>query len=320
MGWTSQDDLINQITTNGKADTVVYQKTTVAAGNAGFWQHLFNSIGTIPAATFGGAEATFVPTDNTWTEGAIPISDQTAPATKHILNMGASVVAAAGAPWFILPIDLVGYAKLTTTNVSTTGAKTITMTPIASTAANVDRYPEGEGLRMFVGAYATMGANAPTCTIQYQNSAGVGSRNTASFTSTATATNGKREEWAGLVRHVARVEDYTGNSRCRRDNARGSCLARSATGVGVCHYHRRSVSTHRAVGSHESAESFAVWVAINVSRSVANRRHGDGLRTNHCDVSRVQLGVAHQINRQHEEWRTRTRNADTERQQMLGCR
>ena len=189
MGFTSQDELITDITA-GNIDSVVYQKTTVAAGQAGFWQHLFNSIGTVPAATFGGAEATFVATDNTWTEGAIPIGDQTVPVTKHILNMGASVVAAAGAPWFILPIDMVGYAKLTTTNVSTTGAKTITMTPIGSTAANVDRYPEGQGLQMFVGAYATMGANAPTCTIQYQNSAGVGSRNTASFTSTATATNG----------------------------------------------------------------------------------------------------------------------------------
>lgn len=190
MGFTSQDDLINQITTNGKIDTIVYQKTTVAAGQAGFWQHLLNSIGTVPAATFGGAEATFVPTDNTWSEGSIPIGDQTAPATKHILSMGASVVAAAGAPWFILAVDMVGYAKLTTTNVSTIGAKTITMTPISNTAANVDRYPNGEGLRMFVGAYATMGANAPTCTIQYTNSAGTGSRNTTSFTSTASATNG----------------------------------------------------------------------------------------------------------------------------------
>jgi hypothetical protein len=190
MGWVSQDDLINQITVNGKIDSVVYQKTTVAAGQAGFWQHLFNSVGTVPAATFGGAEATFVPTNESWSEGAIYIADQTSPATKHILNMGASVVAAAGAPWFIQPIDLVGYAKLTTTNVSTTGAKTITMTPIASTAADEDRYPEGEGLRMFVGAYATMGANAPTCTIQYTNSANVASRNATSFTSTAAATNG----------------------------------------------------------------------------------------------------------------------------------
>ena len=191
MGFQSQDDLINQITTNGKIETVVYQKTTAAAGLAGHWRHLLNSAGSVPAATFGGAEATFVPTDNTWSEGSIPIGDQTAPATKHILSMGAGVVAAAGAPWFVLPIDLVGYVKLTTTNVTTTGTKTVTMTPISNTAANVDRYPNGEGLRLFVASYATMGANAPTMQITYTNSAGTtGRTTTAGCVSTASATSG----------------------------------------------------------------------------------------------------------------------------------
>ena len=76
MGFTSQDDLINQVTTNGKIEPVVYQKTSVAVGQAGHWQHLLNSVGSIPAATFGGSEATFTATDNTWSEGAIAIGDQ----------------------------------------------------------------------------------------------------------------------------------------------------------------------------------------------------------------------------------------------------
>jgi len=191
MGFSSQDELISSITTDGQIDSIVYQKTTPAAGLAGHWQHALSGVGSIPAATFSGAEATFVPTDNTWSEGAIPIGDQTDPITKHIMSMGVSMVAAAGAPWFVLPIDLVGYAKLTTTNVSTTGAKTITMTPIDSTAANVDRYPEGEGLRMFVASYATMGANAPTMQITYTNSAGTAGKTTqAGIVSTASATSG----------------------------------------------------------------------------------------------------------------------------------
>lgn len=191
MGWTSQDDLINQITTNGKIDSIVYQKTSVAVGQAGHWQHLLNSAGSIPAATFGGSEATFTATDNTWSEGAIAIGDQTSPATKHILTLGASVVAAAGAPWFVLPIDLVGYAKLTTTNVSTTGTKTITMTAIGSSASNVDRYANGEGLRLFIGSYSAMGANAPTMQVTYTNSAGsTGKVTTSGCVSTASATSG----------------------------------------------------------------------------------------------------------------------------------
>ena len=91
----------------------------------------------------------------------------------------------------MLPIDLVGYAKLTTTNVSTTGAKTITMTPISNTAANVDRYANGEGLRAFVASYATMGANAPTMVMTYTNSAGTTGKTTmAGNVSTAAAPSG----------------------------------------------------------------------------------------------------------------------------------
>lgn len=191
MGWTSQDDLINQITTNGKITTCIYQKTLVAAALAGHWGHLINSAGTPAAATFGGTEATFTATDDTWSEGALQHGGDVSTATKHMIVAGASAVAAAGAPWFILPIDLVGYAKLTTTNVTSTGTKVITMTPIGSTAAKVDRYPEGAGLRLFVGAYATMGANAPTMQITYTNSAGTTGRVTTSgCVSTASATNG----------------------------------------------------------------------------------------------------------------------------------
>lgn len=65
------------------------------------------------------------------------------------------------------------------------------MTPISNTAANVDRYQNGEGLRLFVASYATMGANAPTMQITYTNSAGTASRVTTSgCVSTASATSG----------------------------------------------------------------------------------------------------------------------------------
>jgi hypothetical protein len=34
MGWSSQDDLLNQITTNGKYGNVFYNKTLASAGTA----------------------------------------------------------------------------------------------------------------------------------------------------------------------------------------------------------------------------------------------------------------------------------------------
>lgn len=191
MGFTSQDDMTNQMTNNGKSGGFIYQKNFPAAAVAGHWSHLLNAAGTPAAATFGGSELTFTATDDTWSEGAIQHGGDVSTATKHLIACGGSLVAATGAPWFVLPVDVVGYVKLTTTNVSTTGAKTVTMTPISNTAAKVDRYPNGVGLRAFVGAYAAMGANAPTMVMNYTNTGGTTGRTTTSgCVSTASATSG----------------------------------------------------------------------------------------------------------------------------------
>ena len=190
MGFASLDQLINDITVSGKVGSEIYQKTFVGAGMAGHWQHLLTSGGNIPAATFGGAELTYVETTNAWTEGALPIADRTAPATKHITAAGAGITAAAGFPWFVQWVDLHGYAKLTTTNVSTTGAKVVAMTPIGSGASTYDRYPLGEGLRLAVIAIANMGANAPTIVVNYLNTAGASKATVTGCVSTASALNG----------------------------------------------------------------------------------------------------------------------------------
>lgn len=191
MGWTSQDALTNDLTVNGQTDGFIYQKNFPAAGVAGHWQHLLGAAGTPPANTFGGAELTFIPTDDTFSEGALQLGGDVSPGTKHLTAAGGAITAAAGAPWFVMPIDLVGFVKLTGTNVSTAGAKVVTMTPIGSSAANVDRYPNGVGLRMFVGSFAAMGANAPTLQITYENSSAVAGRVTlAGCVSTASATTG----------------------------------------------------------------------------------------------------------------------------------
>jgi len=189
MGFSSMDDLINQITTNGKTGTVFFNKALGAAGMAGMWQLLAPHAGTPPASLFTGTDLGFVATDDTWAEGTLNTGGDVSPATKHFLSAGASVVAAAGAPWYLMAIDMVGFVPLTTTNVSTTGTKTATMTAISNTTAKVDRYPNGAGLRMFVAADTLMGANAPTCIINYLNTAGA-AKATTTFTSTASATIG----------------------------------------------------------------------------------------------------------------------------------
>jgi hypothetical protein len=89
-----------------------------------------------------------------------------------------------------MAVDQVGYVKLSGTNLTTTGTKTVTMTPISNTGATVDRYANGEGLRMYMSAFgAALGANAPTCVVNYSDTGGNAGA-TTSFTSTATATRG----------------------------------------------------------------------------------------------------------------------------------
>lgn len=184
MGWTSQDDLINQITTNGKYGNVFSNKTLASAGTAGAWTLLAGHAGFPAAATFTGSDLTYVATDDTWSEGVLAHGGDVSTATKHFLGAGACVVAAAGAPWYLMAIDLVGFVPLSGTNVSTTGTKTVTMTAISNTSSTGDRYANGEGLRLFVAADTALGANAPTCVINYLDTGG-GAGAATTFTSTA---------------------------------------------------------------------------------------------------------------------------------------
>jgi len=184
MGWTSQDDLINQITTNGKYGNVFSNKTLASAGTAGAWTLLAGHAGFPAAATFTGSDLTYVATDDTWSEGVLAHGGNVSTATKHFLGAGACVVAAAGAPWYLMAIDLVGFVPLSGANVSTTGTKTVTMTAIGSGGGTGDRYPNGTGLQLFVAADTALGANAPTCVINYLDTGG-GAGATTTFTSTA---------------------------------------------------------------------------------------------------------------------------------------
>jgi hypothetical protein len=184
MGFSSQDNLISEITTNGKYGNVFYNKTLSSAGTAGHWTLLSGHAGSPAAATFAGADLTYVATDDTWSEGAPYHGGNVSTATKHFLSAGGAVVAAAGAPWYLMAIDLVGYVPLSGTNVSTTGTKTVTMTAIGSSGSTGDRYPAGAGLEMFVAADTALGANAPTCIVNYLDTGG-GAGATTTFTSTA---------------------------------------------------------------------------------------------------------------------------------------
>ena len=177
MGFSSQDDLINEVTTNGKFQYDIRSKTISTAQVAAFWTNLGVFSGSEPASTYAGTSLTFVPTDDTWADGAWQHGGDVSTDTKHFLYAGANIVAAAGAPWFLMAVDQVGYVPITGTDVTGTGSRTINMTPIAATSAKVDRYPNGVGLRAFFSTEVAPTAGGPNMTVfTYTNTAGTTGR------------------------------------------------------------------------------------------------------------------------------------------------
>ena len=173
MGFSSQDDLIASITVDGQVGRIDYQKTTAVAGVAGTWTDLGTATGSTPVDAYAGTSLTFVATDDTYSGGAVYHGGDVSTATKHFLNASASVFAAAGAPWILLCVDQVGYVPITTTDVTGTGSRTVTMTPISNTAAKVDRWANGAGLRAYFSTEVAPTAGGPNLTtFTYTNQAG----------------------------------------------------------------------------------------------------------------------------------------------------
>lgn len=129
MGYTSDDDMLNQMTVNGKRGRVDMTKTTAPAHTAGGWHMLTGLNGNPNAGTFPGTDLLFQSCWETSGDGTVVIGPQVggvvAPATKHLLSLKAAMIAAAGAPWIAMLVDLQGYYRLSTTNVTGTGSRVL---------------------------------------------------------------------------------------------------------------------------------------------------------------------------------------------------
>jgi len=128
MGFTSQDDLLAQITA-GKYLRRDFAKLTTPVHTAGGWHCLIGLNGYPVATTVPGASLVWQSCDENSGDGTnrigIDHGGAVLPATKHILNVGAKIVAAAGAPWQLKLVDLQGYYALKTTDVTGTGSRTL---------------------------------------------------------------------------------------------------------------------------------------------------------------------------------------------------
>ena len=173
-GFTSQDNMINEISTNGKFYRQDWQKSTFAttAMTAGLWYSLQRGGGNPAADTVLGTGTNLAfqaLTDATVGGGGIPHGGSVG-GFKHLLNAAAQTAAATTAPCVLMLVDLLGFYPITT--VTTTGAQTLNNT------VTLPRYTTGAGVQAFLTPSTVMGAATPSLSIGYTNSAGVAGKAT----------------------------------------------------------------------------------------------------------------------------------------------
>lgn len=140
-GFASQDDLITEITTNGKFWRTDWNKlfNPTTAAVAGEWHFMTRGTGNPPAdALFNtGTNLTFQPvSDTTANAASIQHGGNVYPDYKRILNASAFSAAATSMPAVLMLVDLVGFYRVT--SVTTTTAQNLTNTLSAFSTFTAD--------------------------------------------------------------------------------------------------------------------------------------------------------------------------------------
>lgn len=168
MGWTSQDDFINEVTNNGKFNRCDFNKITGgSAYTAGRWYD-FSSLGGFPVANaWAGTALAWTSCNESAGNGTqifgMPHGGNVSTDTKHILNVSALTGVATGVPGVLMLVDLQGYWPGISLNSAT--AQTLTGTPTL-------RYSNGAGCRLFGVVTTASGATAHNLALSYTDQAG----------------------------------------------------------------------------------------------------------------------------------------------------
>ena len=169
MAFSSFDDLINEMSTNGKFNRYDFTKTSAVTAGVGRWYDMSLQNG-LPVANPYTAETTNLKFRALSDADGMGIwhGGNVSPDTKHIVNIGAFGNTATSVPSVLQLVDVLGYYPITT--VTTTTAQTLNNT------VTLPRYADGAGVRAYIVARATCGAGAPTIQISYTNEKGVSGR------------------------------------------------------------------------------------------------------------------------------------------------
>lgn len=140
-GFSSMDDLVNEVTTNGKFWRQDWNKNMLptTAAVAGEWSMLARGGGNPGAdALFNtGSNLTFQSvTDATASAGSIQHGGAVSPDYKRILNASTFTAAATTVPNVMMLVDLVGFYRVTSTTTITSQAMTNTLSAFSTFTAD----------------------------------------------------------------------------------------------------------------------------------------------------------------------------------------
>jgi len=141
MGFASEDEFLAAIS-GGQSYRYDGAKLTSPVHTAG-GVHLLAGLAGFPnATTFPGTDLQFKSCSETVGDGTtvfgIPHGGDVSPYTKHMTMMNVNTVGAAGAPWQYKLVDIQGYYRLSTTNVTCTGSRTLINTNTFTADAGTD--------------------------------------------------------------------------------------------------------------------------------------------------------------------------------------
>jgi hypothetical protein len=160
MGFSSLDDLVSEITANGKFHRNDWNKITGAAAyTAGRWYDFSPLAGTPVANAFTGTALAWQST-NEASVFSLYHGGNVSTDTKHALNVGAVTAVATGVPAQLMLVDLQGYWPGISTNSGT--LQTLTGTPTL-------RYTNGAGCRLFTVTTVASGGTAHNIALSYSN-------------------------------------------------------------------------------------------------------------------------------------------------------
>lgn len=159
MGFTSFDDMISKMT-SGQQYRYDFSKTSLVTHTAGRWYDMSLETG-LPMQNPYTAEATNLKFRALTDADGMGMyhGGNVSPATKHLVNIGAFGTTATSVPSIIQLVDVLGYYPITTVTLTT--AQTLDNT------VTLPRYANGEGVRAYLVARATVGAGTPNITINY---------------------------------------------------------------------------------------------------------------------------------------------------------